>query len=279
MQMSEPGKIKLGLIGDSISTSQSPRLHRLAGAQSEIDVSYDLLIPRQQELDFDALFQRCADQGYRGLNITYPYKERVTGLLNIDDPAVRAIGAVNTVVFSGRGPLGFNTDYSGFISAYRDIRKTKPVGSVGMIGTGGVGRAVAFGLATLDTQEIRLVDQHADKSEKLAEDLRAAYPHLAVKVVETLEGCDGLVNCTPVGMIGYPGTPVPRDHMQGAAWVFDAVYTPVNTEFLQIATSEGLDILTGYELFFWQGVDAWKIFTGLPLNHAALRTALQEKQP
>jgi shikimate dehydrogenase len=269
-------KFKLGLIGDNIRASQSPRLHKLAGQQSQSDVSYDLLIPKEQGLGFDVVFERCVAQNYRGLNITYPYKERVIGKLHIEDPAVRAIGAVNTVVFSDQGPLGFNTDFTGFVSAYRDTRKDKPVGCVGMIGTGGVGRAVAFGLATLGAQELRLVDQHQDKAEALADDVKKAYPSVVVKVVSTLEGCDGLVNCTPVGMVGYAGTPVPREHMCGATWAFDAVYTPVETEFIQIATAEGLDILSGYELFFWQGVDAWKIFSGLSVDISALRTALKD---
>lgn len=276
--MSTPETIRLGLIGDNIRASQSPRLHRLAGEQNKRVVSYELLIPKEQQLDFDALFDRCAMQGYCGLNITYPYKERVTAKVHIDDPAVRAIGAVNTVVFSKQGPRGFNTDYSGFVSAYRDIRTNKPVGCVGMIGTGGVGRAVAFGLATLGATELRLVDQHRDKAEKLAVDVRKAYPHIAVVVVNTLEGCDGLVNCTPIGMVGYPGSPVPAQHMRDARWAFDAVYTPVETEFLQLAASTGLDILSGYELFFWQGVDAWKIFSGLPVDLAALRAALLQPE-
>jgi shikimate dehydrogenase len=228
-------------------------------------------------LVFDTLFDRCAEQGYRGLNITYPYKEVVTKRVQIDDPAVKALGAVNTVVFTAQGPSGFNTDYSGFISAYRGKRNTKSPGCVGMIGTGGVGRAVAFGLAKLGATELRFVDQHPSKAKQLADDVRKAYPHMTIKVVDRLENCDGLVNCTPIGMVGYAGTPLASDQMRGASWAFDAVYTPVETEFLQLAQTEGLDILSGYELFFWQGVDAWKIFTGLPVYNSALRAALLEQ--
>jgi shikimate dehydrogenase len=65
--------------------------------------------------------------------------------------------------------------------------------------------------------------------------------------------------------------------MQGAKWAFDAVYTPVETQFLQDARAAGLTVISGYELFFGQGVDAWDIFTGIPLDHAALRAAIQEE--
>ena len=62
--------------------------------------------------------------------------------------------------------------------------------------------------------------------------------------------------------------------MAGAEWVFDAVYTPVDTPFLRDAGAAGLDVISGYELFVGQGVDAWAIFTGLPLDEARLRDDL-----
>jgi shikimate dehydrogenase len=62
-------------------------------------VRYDRLVPRLMGQDFDAVFDHCAQAGYRGINITYPYKERVTARLTIPDPLVRAMGAVNTVLF------------------------------------------------------------------------------------------------------------------------------------------------------------------------------------
>lgn len=271
--------IKLGLIGDNIRASQSPKLHRLAGALSNRSVTYDLLIPKEQGFEFDALFQRCIADGYHGLNITYPYKERVTAKVIIEDQAVKSLGAVNTVLLGDDSPRGFNTDYSGFIAAYRQQRNKRLPGCVGMVGTGGVGRAVAFGLLTSGAREIRLVDQQREKSERLADDLRKADADCAISVAETLEGCDGLVNCTPVGMVGYPGTPVPAEHMRGAQWAFDAVYTPVETEFLAHAASAGIEIISGYELFFWQGIDAWKIFSGLTVDKAALRRSLSQPEP
>ena len=77
-----------------------------------------------------------------------------------------------------------------------------------------------------------------------------------------------------IGMVGYGGTPLARENLTGAEWVFDAVYTPVDTQFLQDAAAEGLQVISGYELFVGQGVDAWAIFTGLPLDEARLRDDL-----
>lgn len=272
--------IRLGLIGDNIAKSQSPRLHRLAGAQNGRRVIYDQLVPAEMAKDFDAVFAYVAASGYRGVNVTYPYKERAAAKVVVDDPLVRAIGAVNTVVFDEGGPHGFNTDYSGFIAAYRRVRDDAAPGPVLMIGAGGVGKAVAFGLVALGLSEIRIVDRDLPKADGLAEALAAVRPGLVAvtgtDATELAAGAAGIINCTPVGMVGYDGTPLPRKALCGAAWVFDAVYTPVDTQFLQDAAAEGLQVISGYELFFGQGVDAWAIFTGLPLDEARMRRELAE---
>ena len=269
--------VKLGLIGDNIADSKSPRLHELAGEMLGIPTTYDRLVPKALGLDFDAVFDKARDEGYRGLNITYPYKERVTARVSVDEPLVARLGACNTVLFTADGPKGFNTDWSGFKAGYRRAFGDEAPGTVCMIGAGGVGKAVAFGLVDLGMTELRLVERDLAKAEALAEQLRAADPGLTVTVSgdpETARGARGLVNCTPVGMVGYGGTPLPRELMAGAAWAFDAVYTPVDTQFLTDAEAEGLKILSGYELYFYQGLHAISIFHGVTVDEAKLRALL-----
>ena len=269
--------LQLGLIGDNIARSRAPLLHRLAGAQTGMDVRYDRLVPASLGQDFEGVFARCAEAGFRGINVTYPYKERVVRHLRIDDPLVRAIGAVNTVVFDADGAVGYNTDHSGFAEAYRAARDAPP-GPTLMIGTGGVGRAIAFALAALGAEELRLVDRVPEKAEALAAALNLAAPEMRVRVGTSPEsaaaGVSGLVNCTPVGMDGLDGIPIAASAMAGAEWAFDAVYTPPDTAFLGAATALGLVAISGYELFFWQGVHAWAHFSGAPLDRERLRADL-----
>jgi shikimate dehydrogenase len=78
-------------------------------------------------------------------------------------------------------------------------------------------------------------------------------------------------------MVGFGGTALPAPALAGAKWCFDAVYTPVKTTFLRDAADAGLKIISGYELFFGQGIDAWQIFTGQPLDHDALRQAISDE--
>ena len=270
----------LGLIGDNIAHSRAPLLHRLAGQQNGLDVRYNRLIPKDLGQEFDEVFNACATGGYRGINITYPYKERAAKKVSISDPLVSAIGAVNTVLFEDDGPKGYNTDYTGFVAAYRNVLGETGPGSVLVIGTGGVGRAVTFALLALGAEEIRLVDRDVHKAIALADDLKRAGSTTVIRQMDDAEhaasGAAGLINCTPVGMTGHEGTPLEANAMHGAKWAFDAVYTPVDTAFLNDAADAGLTIISGYELFFFQGVHAWAHFSGKPLDEELLRKSLLE---
>ncbi|WP_404405706.1 shikimate dehydrogenase family protein [Pelagibacterium halotolerans] len=274
--------LQLGLIGDNIASSRAPHLHRHAGAQHGVAVVYRRLVPRDLGLSFDEVFAACGKGAFRGINVTYPYKERAAERVAIDDDLVRGMGAVNTVLFETEGAKGYNTDYTGFVEAYRKVRGDAAPGETLLIGTGGVGRAAAFALAALGATAIRLVDKDPARADRLAEDLQRAVPGIDLSVwtdvVKAASGADGLVNCTPVGMAGLEGTPLPREAMRGAAWAFDAVYTPPDTRFLSDARAEGLVLISGWELFFFQGVHAWTLFSGLSVDTARLRDDLLSKR-
>jgi shikimate dehydrogenase len=273
------GHIRLGLIGDNITRSRSPDLHRIAGELSGLDVGYELFIPRDMGQDFDAVFETCRTGGVRGVNVTYPYKERVVEKVEVGDPLISAMGSVNTVVFESGRAFGHNTDYSGFVAAYRERFGEAAPGRVVMFGAGGVGKAVAFGLVALGAEALVIVDHDAEKAQRLAEALRAGQADMAVSVEAdgsaALRGATGVINCTPLGMVGYPGSAVPTEALPGLTWAFDAVYTPVDTRFTRDAEAAGLSVLSGYELFFHQGVQAFRIFTGLvPVDMEELRRRL-----
>jgi shikimate dehydrogenase len=280
LQRVESGTIRLGLIGDNIARSRAPDLHRIAGELAGVHTTYDRLIPRELGSDFDAVFASCAASGYRGINITYPYKELAARMVRTSDPLVRAVGAVNTVIFEPSGPHGYNTDLTGFMAAYRGVFGETPPGPVALIGAGGVGKAIAFGLLGLGVAELHITDKDTGRATALAEALRAASPRLPVTVhassVEAVARAEGVINCTPVGMVGYEGTPVPvpAEALRGRSWAFDAVYTPLDTTFLRDAAVAGLTCISGFELFFYQGIQAFRIFTGLDAPEAHLRQRL-----
>lgn len=279
---------KLGLLGNGIGRSSAPRLHRLGGALCGITVTYDLLdLQDQPPTHFAGTLASCATAGYWGVNVTYPYKEAAANLVTIADPVVRQLGAVNTVLFGngkqGAAMQGYNTDYTGFLRAYQSRFGTQNPGVVGIVGTGGVGKPVAFGLAQVGATALHLYDLDLEKAAAVAAIVQQAMPHVAVQVCTSLPevttGVDGLVNCTPVGMYQHPGTPIPAALIGGQRWAFDVIYTPLETEFLTTARQQGLEILSGYELFFYQGVNAFALFTGLQVEEARLRAALAAPAP
>lgn len=270
--------IRLGLIGDNIAASRTPRLHEMVGGIIGHDVRYDRLVPRQLGLDFDAVFERAQAEGFRGLNVTYPYKERAVARVRVDDARVRRLGAINTVLFEPDGPVGHNTDYTGFLAAYRKRFGSMDPGPVCLLGAGGVGRAIAFGLVELGCRDLRVVEKDLGRAEAVAEALGAAMPDLRVQVSDdaaaAAQGAQGFVNGTPVGMVGYPGTPIRAESMAGGRWAFDAVYTPTDTQFLADAARMGLEVLSGWELFFYQGFHCIGLFNGVTVDEATVRAAL-----
>ncbi|WP_439104080.1 shikimate dehydrogenase family protein [Celeribacter marinus] len=275
-------QIQLGLIGDNIKASRAPNLHHFCGEMTGLDVDYQRLIPADLGTDFDTTFANALNGGYRGLNITLPYKERVVTKLTINDPDIARIGACNTVLFTEDGPKGYNTDFSGFIAGFRDTLGDIAPGRVVMFGAGGVGKAVAFGLKRLNASQIILIDPDTTKAQELADALNASHDAsnngvtlARVGTLDDLARADGVINCTPLGMVGYGGSPVPEDAFPAATWAFDAVYTPVNTPFKAQAEAAGAAFMSGYELYYWQGVDAYEIFTGVKItDHATLRAHL-----
>ena len=270
-KMSNPQRTRrLGLIGGNITESRSPALQISCGISVGLNVSYDLLIPAERNTSFADLLRHCEAAGFDGVNVTYPSKEEAANRVPAGDPVVSAMGACNTVKFGPEGPRAYNTDYSGFMAAYRLRYGDLAPGAVLVLGTGGVGRAVAFGLAELGATSLALFDTDMQKCESLRAALLTRYD-IPVTIVSQADLSDltpfeGVVNCTPLGMIGRPGSPLPTDLTGSIRWGFDAVYTPEETPFRDQVLAQGGDFLGGYELYFHQGIDGFAIFTGIPVT-------------
>ncbi len=252
--------LRLGLIGGNITASRSPALQIVCGLSVGLNVSYDLLIPEEQGLTFEAILRRCEAAGFDGVNVTYPYKEEVLKFVEAGEPKIKTLGAANTVRFSSSGVTAWNTDYTGFIAAYRSRWGARKPGRILLIGSGGVGRAVAFALAQLGADEILLHDIDTAKSESLARAVNATV--VDAKHLSDLTGIDGVINCTPLGMTGREGSPLPQKIKGEICWAFDAVYTPEHTLFRTQTENIGADFQSGYELYFNQGIQGFKIFSG-----------------
>ncbi len=257
--------MKLGLIGKAIMNSSSPDLHRRLAELIGIPVTYDLFDANEQPIEsLESQVRKVIEQGYRGVNVTFPWKEMVVKLASRPSEGARMVGAANTLVFENGEILAENTDFTGFISGFRATLGDREPGWVLLLGTGGVGKAVAFGLGKLGAQEVILMDLDEAKSRQLAGELatqgfRASYI-TREQIAETVPLCDGLVNCTPIGHEKSPGCPLPKELIESQHWIFDAVYVPAVTEFISAAKAAGASVVSGVSLFVFQGVDAFKLF-------------------
>ena len=263
---------RLGLVGSGIDMSLAPAFHVLAGKLVGIDVSYEL-IPRDHTLadEFDAFMRHLAAAGYHGVNVTVPFKAAAARAAAEPSAEVVATGVANTLLLGRDGPThAHNTDMSGFTWAYRRRFGSEPPGTVAVLGAGGVGSATAAALVDLGATALRIYDIVPDRSQALAALLHQRDHGVQVGVASSAEsavdGVDGVVNGTPVGMSWSPGAPVDLRAVDTQRWIFDAVYSPIETPLMVRATEAGLDRITGFDLFMGQAIDAFEIFTGHDLD-------------
>jgi shikimate dehydrogenase len=258
-------KYLIGLIGAPIALSAAPAMHERAGDALGVRCHYQLIeVAGADAAGLRALLDGIRRIGFAGVNVTFPYKEAVVPLLDELSARARDIGAVNTVVISDGRLIGYNTDTTGFERAVANLVVASNRGTVTLIGAGGVGKAIAFALASLGVAGLAIFDADRTKAERLAMQLGDRLKaRVADDVADALRGAVGVVNATPVGMLPDRGMAVPEALLSSELWVADAVYTPLWTPLLTAARAKGARFITGRELAIYQAADAFELFTGL----------------
>ena len=204
--------IRCGLIGENLGRSRfADGLDHLCRAHG-LTLAFELIDSiGQPGFDFESTLEECRAQGWTGVSVTHPYKPQAASWIGASlDPALARIGSCNLVIFEPDGVRGGNTDYSGFLSAWRQKMGDAKPGRVAMAGAGGVARALAHALANLGAEEIVIWDRNQDLARDFAEAVgRVARAVPMGDLPKVLEGMDGLVNATPLGMHAYPGSAFP----------------------------------------------------------------------
>jgi len=274
-QPAQSRKFLTGLIGAPIAHSASPAMHEQAAAALGLRCHYQLIeVAGAGPEQLRALLDGVRMLGFAGVNVTFPYKEAVVGLLDDLAPEAAAMGAVNAVVVRDHRLIGHNTDTSGFARAAAPLVAESGHGPVALIGAGGVGKAIGFALAGLNVSGLRIYESERSRAERLAS-LLSAHPGVMVadSIEKALQGAVGLVNATPMGMLPNRATPVPDALLHDGLWVADAVYNPLWTPLLKAAKLKGARVMTGRELAIFQAADAFELFTGHAPSVEAMGTA------
>ncbi len=251
-------------IGFPTHAFKAPLIYNPYFEQAGIDA---VVVPMACRAEHYADFLRAVFRldNIRGALITMPHKVTTIALLDDVSPTARIAGACNAVRRSPDGRLqGDMFDGEGFVRGLQRKGCTVRGARALVVGTGGVGSAIAASLAAAGVSAIGLFDAHAPSAQALAERLRQHYPALAVATGDKdPAGFDIVVNATPMGM--NDGDPMPMDVARIApqAFVGEVVMKREMTAFLQAAQALGCRFQVGTDMLF-EMIPAYLEFFGLP---------------
>lgn len=247
---------RYAVIGYPISHSLSPVLHNWAFTYLGYNTkTYEALAIKKEEL---ISFLQSDSENFLGFSVTIPLKEEILKFAPRKSSIVQEIRAANTLVKTSKGWFAENTDVYGFLTPLKNLGLR--FNSALILGAGGASRAVIYSLKVLKIKEIYITNRTYDKAKKLALEFNLI-PILwedRKKIQAEL-----LVNTTPLGMKGehFKKTPWPYS-FKHIKVVYDLIYTPFWTKLLLAARKEQVLALSGLNMFLYQGLKQFKLFTG-----------------
>jgi shikimate dehydrogenase len=215
-------------------------------------------------------FSALKHEGFVGLNVTLPHKQRLLSWLTLDESA-RAVGAVNTVCL--RRGIGYNTDADGFLDDLREkgveIRGKRAL----LLGAGGAARAVAWGLAR-EGACLGIWNRSSASIQSLQGSLHCSLKPLQWEEVLAWKP-ELIVQCTPVGMWPETDACVWPDSLPfpSGCTLVDLVYRPARTKLMERAEQAGSRAIGGLGMLVHQGARAFEIWTGKTAPTDVMRAA------
>lgn len=268
-----------GLVGTEIAASRSPSIHEREAQAHGLRLTYALFDLASSPDRLADVIRSASELGFAGLNVTHPFKQRVIPLLDGLNEEASTIGAVNTVAFGPDGAIGYNTDCSGFADGLRRRLPNADLSSVLQLGAGGAGSATAYAILAAGAERLVIVDSESNRARALAEHLASIFSNqriICCRSADDAVEATGIVNATPVGMHGHPGTPIDIALLKPSHWVADVVYFPRETELLRAAQAIGCKTVDGSAMVVFQAARAFEIFTGLKADRERMLTAFNE---
>lgn len=240
-----------GLIGQTVSHSFSKTYFDEKFFREGLRDHHYELFPLNTIKDLETLIKET--KGLTGLNVTIPYKEQVIKYLDEVDPSAKKIGAVNVIKFKDGKRKGFNTDSDAFLETLEKwLPKDKTFKAL-ILGTGGSSKAVQQALKKLKIK-YQVVSRESSKADFSYEDLN--------KQPKILTESNLIINTTPLGM--HPNTdtmpPIDFEKIGSDHYIYDLIYNPARTLFLQRAEIRGAIIKNGLEMLHVQAEKSWKIW-------------------
>ncbi len=276
-----PKNAKLAVLGYPVSHSASPQMHQAALDALDIDSCYIRLELKPGEIK--EAFSLMQDLGFLGCNVTIPHKLEAREHSHDISDSVKALGVANTIHFKDGKILADNTDGLGLIQALEKDFNTSVKGSnILLLGGGGsAGKAIATQLAKSGCDNLYLSNRTVSKLERLKEQLSKKYSaniHILDNSPETLKFAtvkvDLIVNATSLGMKSSDTSPLPLDCLQAHHLVYDAIYSPPQTELLKAAETVGAKTSNGLSMLIYQGAISFQIWTGISPETSLMHNAI-----
>ena len=242
---------KFGLIGSTVSHSLSKAYFDEKFFNEGLrDYHYDLY-PLKNVDELKTLLKENPD--LYGLNVTIPYKEQVLKFLSDIDPFAKSIGAVNVIKVMNGKLKGFNTDSDAFLESVDKWFPNTEGSKALILGTGGSSKAVQFALKKLNIA-FKLVSREKTLGDYTYQDLE--------KNPTIISTSNLIINTTPLGMTPDMNAMPPIDYelLGPTHFVYDLIYNPARTKFLQKAEMRGTTIKNGLEMLHIQAEKAWVIW-------------------
>lgn len=268
--------------GSPVTHSLSPAMHNGWYEDHGIDAVY-VALPVSAPLAAEAIAHAFA-LGIGGLNVTAPLKEAAAVAAISLDPAAALLQAANVLVPDGQGWRGLNTDAPGFVASLDEAAPDwrARVQTAVVLGAGGAGRAIAFGLQQAGVPRVLALNR--DRAKGLA-----AARRLSIEVwdferlPEAFAAADLIVNATTLGMGASHAPDWPLSKARSSAIVADSVYAPLQTALLKKAEALGLIAVDGLGMLIHQGALAFENWLGVRPDvraaRARLLTILAERKP
>jgi shikimate dehydrogenase len=247
-------------------------MHNAAFAALGLPGRYVVLPTQAHELE--TLLQVAVELELRGFNVTIPHKQSIMPLLDQLDASAERVGAVNTVLIEEEQFIGHNTDLFGATIALRSAGVEGKGTKALVIGAGGASRAVVGALSDIGAKTF-VCNRSKEKADTLTRSFKNAR---SIDVADAqMEEFDVVINCTPLGMKGFPDElPIGPEVFRPGQVVMDTVYNPPKTRFLAEAERKGAVIVNGEAMLVHQGLKAFEIFTGKPASYEVMLSALRE---
>jgi shikimate dehydrogenase len=240
---------RYGLIGYPLSHSFSQKYFTEKFQREQIaDCVYENF-PLADISEFPTLIQQHAD--LCGLNVTIPYKEKVIPFLTEQSDVVKATGACNCIKINNGRLIGYNTDVIGFENSLKPLLQPYHTKAL-VLGTGGAAKAVHYVLNKLGIAFTE-VSRTPSKAGQIA------YDKIGEKEISEYLL---IINTSPVGM--YPKVdecpPLPYQFLTGQHYLYDLVYNPAKTLFLQKGEAHGAAVKNGHDMLIIQAEEGWTIW-------------------